>query len=200
MKRLAIVIVLVSLGSSAFAARRIIVDDDAKAELKSPKVAVTGNDMRARRRVGIGTQAVGALGLGGIIVELNFNDRSGIVGGFGGGSPAFQAWTVQYKRVLAGEWLLPYMSAGFARWNNFEPRPGIAESTPGILEERLMSQSDKQKGVINEYLLYPAFGIQYFQLSGEWAGFSMFAEFDILFDVVDFVAAPTGALGISYYF
>jgi hypothetical protein len=188
------------LAQNVLAAKRIINDNDAVAEVKSPRIASTGNEMRSKRRIGLGIQAIGSLGLGGLIAEFNFTDRSGMVLGFGGGSPNFQAWTVQYKKVLAGESILPYVAAGFAKWNNFEPKPGLNDSTPGILTERLMSDADKRDGVINEYLLYPAAGVQYVQLDGDWAGFSVFAEFDVLFDVVDFVAAPTGAIGTSYYF
>lgn len=200
MRFLLLTLTTVIISVPAHAAKRIVADDDAVTEVRAPKIASTGNEMRTKRRVALGIQAVGALGLGGALVELNFNEKSGIVAGYGGGSPAFQAWTVQYKRVLAGESLLPYFSAGFARWNSVEARPGVKDSTPGILEERLMSDSDKREGVVNEYLLYPALGLQYVQLEGEWAGFSMFAEFDVLFDVIDFVAAPTGALGVTYYF
>lgn len=197
--RLMFVILILALGQSFAWAKKIELDDRS-ATVRAPKSADNGNALRKQRRVGVGAQGSGALGLGGVFLELNFTEKDGVLAGFGGGSPGFQAWTFQYRRVLAGEWLLPYMGFGLARWNNFEPEPGIKDSTPGILTERLMSQSDRERGVVNEWLLYPAIGLQYVQLEGEWAGFSIFVELDVLMDIQDFVAAPTGALGLSYYF
>jgi hypothetical protein len=193
-------LILLILGFAPLVHAKRIQVSDQTAEISAPKTAETGNALRKKRRVGVGAQGAGALGLGGVFLELNITERDGFVAGFGGGGPAFQAWTIQYKKVLAGEWLLPYMAGGLARWNNFKAEPGITESTPGILTERFMSQSDRERGVINEWILYPAIGLQYVQLEGEWAGFSVFLELDMLIDVQDFVAGPTGALGMSYYF
>lgn len=179
--------------------QRVLIEDDGLATVKSPKSATTGNDLRKVRRVGVGVSGAGPLGLGGVHFELNFTPRSGMLLGFGGG-PGFQAYTFQYKSILAGEWLLPYMSAGFSRWMNFSQKGPIEDTTPGILAERFMSDEDKARGRIDEYLLYPGFGLQYVQLSGRWAGFSIFSEVIVLIDLVDFVAAPTGTLGMSYYF
>lgn len=180
-------------------AKRIQVDDRTTA-VSTQKTAESGNALRKKRRVGVGMQGAGALGLGGVLVELNLTERDGFLAGFGGGGPSFQAWNIQYKKVLTGEWLLPYMAGGLARWRNFDASPGIKDSTPGILSERFMSQSDREKGVIDEWFLYPAVGLQYVQLDGEWAGFSVFIELDVLLDIQDFVAGPTGAMGLSYYF
>lgn len=193
------VFVLILVLSTEGQAKRIQIDDRA-AQVTTPKTAETGNALRKKRRVGVGAQGAGALGLGGVFVELNMTEKDGFLAGFGGGSPGFQAWTIQYKKVLAGEWLLPYMAGGLARWNNFEPNPGITDTTPGILGERFMNQSDKDRGIINEWIIYPAIGLQFVQLEGDWAGFSVFLEVDMLVDLQDFAAGPTGALGMSYYF
>lgn len=200
MRKLLLILVL-ALGFTVSAqAKKIQVDEDAVAEIKAPKTASTGNSLRKVRRVGMGLMGAGPLGLGGAHVELNFSQSSGFLAGFGGG-PGFQAYTFQFKKVLAGESLLPYMAVGFSRWMNFgENNERISETTPSILSERFMSDDDKAKGRINEFLIYPAFGLQYVQLTGDYAGFSIFTELVLLMDVGDFVAAPTGTLGMTYYF
>ncbi len=193
-------LILLSLWISfSVEAKKIQIDDDAVAEIKSPKSAKTGNSMRKVRRVGMGASAAGPLGLGGVHMELNFSPSSGFLAGFGGG-PGFQAYTFQYKQVLMGESLLPYAAAGFSRWMNFDPKGPIRETTPGILAERFMSDEDKANGTIAETLFYPAFGLQYVQLTGDWAGFSVYTEVVLLIDVGDFVAAPTGTIGTTYFF
>ncbi len=195
-KFLAIAVLFLAVSAQA---KRIQINNDEAVEVKAEKTASTGNDLRKVRRLGFGVMTAGPLGLGGLDLELNFSSRSSLLFGFGGG-PGYQSWTAQYKRVLAGEWLLPYMAVGFSHWYNFEKKPGIKETSPGILEERLMSQSDKEAGIIDEYLIYPAAGVQFVQLDGPWAGFSVSLEVDVLLDLVDFVAAPTGGVGVSYYF
>lgn len=200
MKRAFTLISLALLFTISAQAKKIQVNDDAVAEVSAPKTAANGNSLRKLRRVGMGLTGAGPLGLGGVHLELNFSSTSGVLAGFGGG-PGFQAYTFQYKRVLAGEWLLPYMSAGFSRWMNFgKDNDPITDTTPDILGERFMSDGDKASGRINEFLIYPAFGLQYVQLTGDWAGFSVFTEIVFLIDVADFVAAPTGTVGMTYFF
>lgn len=180
-------------------AKKIDVTGDETAVVKAPKTASNGNDLRMKRRMGVGVEGAGPLGVGGVILELNFSAQSGLLAGFGGGT-GFQSYTFQYKRVLGGEWLLPYLGAGFARWSSFENSKPIKDTTPSILSDKLMSEDDKAAGRISETLLYPVAGLQYMQLDGDWAGVSAFVELVLLVDVVDFVAAPTGTVGVGYYF
>ena len=178
-------------------AKRVPVGEENTHEAR--KVATSGNDMRRARRMGIIAAGAGALGIGGIELELNFSPHSGIVLGFGGGSD-FQAFAFEYKQVLAGEWLLPYMGMGFAKWQNFGKNGPISETTPGVLADRFLTPDNKRSGRVNESLLYPKFGLQYMQLEGDWAGFSVFAELVVLIDLNNFIAGPTGGVGVGYYF
>lgn len=164
-----------------------------------PKVAADAYSFRNLRRVGVGAQAMGPLGMGGINLEMNFHPQWSIITGFGGG-PDYQAFTLQYKMVLSGRSFVPYGTFGFSRWYSIKDRGNIDDTVPAVLGENLMSKSDKEKGRINEFLVFPSFGIQYLNLGGDWAGFSINAEVNLLFDMLDFEIAPTIGLGSTYYF
>lgn len=159
----------------------------------------SGIAVRETRRVGVGVAAAGSLGLGGVLMEFNFTPSLSLLSGYGG-STDFQAFSFEVRHVLTGEVLLPYLSAGYARWANFGSHDRIKETTPGFLAESLMSDADRSGGKISEHLVYPAFGLQYMQLKGDWAGFSVFAQIMMLLDVSDFNSAATGMIGSIYYF
>lgn len=169
-----------------------------KAKYK-PKVAKDAYTFRNLRRVGIGGQVLGPLGMAGINLEMNFHPQWSILTGFGGG-PGYQSFSVQYKMVLSGNSFVPYGTFGISRWYNYGDAGAIKDSTPALLYENLMSKSDKEKGKINEVLIFPSFGLQYLNLDGDWAGFSMALEVNLLFDIMDFEIAPTIGLGSTYYF
>lgn len=184
--------------------RRLVEDsgdsDDERPRVRKPfKEADNGRDLRTKRRVAVGLQAAGALGFGGALIELNFNPSWGFTAGFGGGE-GFQAFNLQAKYVLAGEWLMPYMSFGYARWGSVGKSSRISKTSPAILGDKLLSDDEKNAGEYQKNLLYPGLGLQFLQLKGDWAGSSVFAELTVLLDVGNFVAAPTGTLGFLYYF
>jgi len=171
-----------------------------RATVKLPtKTATSGMDMRKIRRAAVGAQAAGALGMGGVLLELNFTPNWAFNGGFGGGE-GFQAYMLQVKYVLTGDWLMPYATFGYANWASVGKSGPIQKTKPAILAERLLNDDEKADGQFKKHILYPGFGLQFMQLDGDYAGFSMYAEMVMLLDVGNFVAAPTGALGVMYFF
>jgi hypothetical protein len=188
--------ILLSIPTSA----AILIEDGKPKEVKTSRVANDGIEMRALRRVGIGLTGAGPLGVAGANLELNFTPRWGVGAGFGGGG-LYQAYTFQVKKVLAGEWLLPYMSFGYARWYTARhPEGPIVDTNPEFLADRFLSDRQKSEGEFAVNLIYPSFGLQYMQLSGDYAGLSVFAEIVVLLEVEDFQAVPTGTVGMFYYF
>jgi hypothetical protein len=174
--------------------------DEQANEVRVPyKEADNGMDLRKLRRVGIGLQAAGTLGLGGAVLDLAFTPHWSVDAGFGGGS-GFQAVKFEGKYVLAGDWLMPYMNFGFTRWSSTGNSGPITKTTPGLLADRLLSQDERSAGQFEKNLLYPGIGLQFMQLSGDWAGSSLYTELTVLMDLGTFVAAPTGSLGFLYYF
>jgi hypothetical protein len=193
----ALLVLLISMPS--FSA--VILEEGKTKSKKSkilPKTASDGVSLRAIRRVGVGASAQGPLGMFGINMEFNFKPTWSMLTGFGGGT-GYQAFTLQAKRALYGEWMVPYISLGYARWYSVKEGP-LPKTNPPFLSERFITPEQRASGIFDEHLFYPAFGLQYFQLNGDWAGFSMFAEALLLVDLEDFIPAPTGTLGMIYYF
>jgi hypothetical protein len=199
MKQLLFVFILCFplIGSAAI----LIEDGKARRTSTTTREADDGLALRSIRRVGIGATAAGPLGFLGVNMELNFTPRWGFGAGFGGSFGEYQAYTFQVKHVLAGEWLLPYMSFGYAKWYTTGPAKGrIGALNPSFLSDRFLSEGQKAAGDFAVHLIYPSFGLQYVQLSGPWAGTSVYAEVVVLIDVDGLETVPTGTLGALYYF
>jgi hypothetical protein len=164
------------------------------------KEASHGLELRSRRRVGVGAVVAGPLGAGGLGLELNVSPRTSVVLGYGGGRP-FQSFTFQVKRSLAGRYFIPYLAGGYARWyGNATSAAAFSDTYPAILGERFLAKDAQVSGKFSQDIIYPAFGIQYLQLDGPWAGLSFHLEGVVLVDLLDLVAAPTASLGMLYYF
>ena len=160
----------------------------------------SGMELRSIKRVGIGANAAGAYGIMGASLELNLTPRWSSLIGFGF-SGDFQSFNFQVRRFLGGEALLPYLGFGLAYWsNNGEKEGGIRETNPGFLANQFMSEDQRRRGEIAEALIYPAFGLQYMILQGEWTGLAIHLELDLLLEVSTLEAAPTGSMGMTYYF
>lgn len=147
----------------------------------------------------IGLQAVGALGIGGAVLEMDFSPAWAFTLGYGGGS-GFQAWEGQAKYVMLPDPFSPYIDFGFARWTSNGNLGAIHDTTPSILGNNFLTPEEKAAGEFQKNFLYPGVGLQFLQFSGSWAGASLYVEAIMLLDLGSFTTAPTGALGFLYYF
>ena len=192
-----------SLPSFVFAAknkRAIIVGRKAVGQTTRSLVGDDGIKMRKTRRVAVGASIGGTLGFAGANLELNLSPMTGLVGGYGGG-PGYTSFSIHMKQYLNGDSFLPFIGAGYARWFNSNPEAGsISSSKPGFLVEKFLSDDEKQTGIFSTNLVYPSVGAQYVNLDGEWAGLSLVVEVMMLVDVGSLQAAPTGSVGMMYYF
>ena len=191
-----------SYGSTALAEKILIQDGKRKvmSEGNSKTVAKDGIELRKERRVAIGVSVAGPLAIFGGNLELNFSPHWAIMGGYGTGF-TYQTWTFQIKHVLAGEWLLPYLSGGISRWytTTAETKP-VGKDTQPVYLERYLTDTEKQTGQFSQILIHPAFGLQFMQLTGDYAGLSLFAELVLLLGIDDLEAQPTATVGMLYYF
>lgn len=189
--------------SSLWATAAVPVDDNGASINQSvydTSSAYDGLEFRRKRKVGVGLAGAGPWGIMGTHLELNFAPDISLQGGVGLGS-GFQTFALQIRKFIPGKWFLPYISAGVARWyTTGEGSGSIDGTTPGFLAKRFLSAKEKRDGRFSELLVFPSLGMQYVQLSGEWAGSTLYAEFNLLVDVEDFVLGPTGSLGYTYFF
>ncbi|MCB9025665.1 MAG: hypothetical protein H6625_05065 [Bdellovibrionaceae bacterium] len=156
-------------------------------------------DFKYKRKVGVGLSAAGAQGLAGVTLELNFSPEMSFSTSFGL-ADRFQTFGVFIKKSISAKYFTPYISGGFTRWYTVTDEGPMTTSNPSFLAERFLSNKEKSEGKFAETLIYPAMGIQYLQLDGDWAGSSLFVEVLMLVDIDDFKSSPTGGLGYLYYF
>lgn len=195
-----VIVFLVFWGLSSRA--QIPVGDDGSSvnQTRAGKQANDGFDFRKKRRFGVGISTAGALGLIGAGLEIVFTPESSFMGGFGLGDN-YQTFALQFKHAIGGRWFVPYVGGGYARWYTAGDKQGeVKNSTPGFLADRFLSDEERQTGEFAENLIYPMAGVQYYQLRGGWAGTSLYAQIVMLFDIDDFISAPTGEFGLYYYF
>lgn len=191
-----LVLVLPQVGHGA-----ILIEDEGRAVSKtSVSAAADGMSFRKQRRFGVGLSTAGALGLVGANLEINFTDQTSFLGGFGLGD-SYQSFALQMKHSIGGRWFMPYVGGGYARWYTAGDKNGqLNKTNPSFLADRFLNNEEKSSGEFAENLIYPMAGVQYLQLSGNWAGVSAYAQILMLIDIDDLISAPTGEFGIFYYF
>lgn len=198
LKKLIFVSVFSLICSQAFAQRVSVKNGRYTEQSSYSKQANSGLGLRSIRRAGVSLVAAGDLGTGGAKLELNLTPTWSFSTGFGG-STDFSAFSFQVTRYLSGTNFLPYVAMGLTRWYG-NANGEISTTSPSILADELMNDGDRRDGKIREFLLTPKLGLQYLAPNGEYAGYGFFAEVMLFLDIQDLVMAPTGSVGVSYYF
>ncbi|PIS10737.1 MAG: hypothetical protein COT73_07740 [Bdellovibrio sp. CG10_big_fil_rev_8_21_14_0_10_47_8] len=156
-------------------------------------------ELRTKRRMGVGAELAGNLGLAGFLVELNLTPTNSVITGFGGG-PGYGSFQLQWRHFLADSTMSPYAGIGYARWYNASSSQGNLErSTPSVLGSRFLSDEQKSTGQFALDFLTPHIGLQYSQLHGEYTGLSFFLEVTLL-SKLSGGSAAVGGLGSIFYF
>jgi hypothetical protein len=153
--------------------------------------------MRESRKMGVGMSVGGQLGVAGINGEFNFEDENGVLAGFGMG-PGYNSIQLAWKHAFEGDFIAPYFTAGYSRWYNSRGH-SVEWSNSGILD-RVLTDSEKRDGRFGTNFVNGSFGLQYNQLSGDFAGVSCFAEVVAMYEVTRSQLIPSGTFGALYYF
>lgn len=152
--------------------------------------------LREARKIGLGLALGGTLGNYGINVEINFEDMDGAVAGLGGGD-GYSSVNVLWKHTFLGDTVAPYTTLGYSRWYNSSGTGNYQNST--VLEQ-VLNEEQKSSGKFATDFISGALGLQFIQLSGSFAGTSLFAEIILLGEVHRAMIVPTGSVGAAYYF
>lgn len=195
-----ILFLLLSYITSADA--QILIDEGwgSASKLKSESRTFTdGSSLRSKKRVGLGASFVGAVGLVG--VNLNINFTPDYVFSFGvGQSHGFQTANASLKSILGGKTLQPYFVTGYANWRADGDSENMEDTSPAILANRFLSRRERETGRFSEHVFYPGIGLEYLNTNGSLQGLSYYAEALWLVDVDDLQMGATGGIGTIYYF
>ena len=149
-------------------------------------------DLKMRKRFGIGVTAAGALSVLGVEIDINLNENLSIGGGIGTGLD-YSTLDIKGKYYLLGESVCPYFSMGLARWwTNGTKAKTIG---PAVLANKFLDTRDYSNG-FSVWILYPAVGVQFFHAMG----FSVFAEVQYLFKLFNFSNGTYAGMGVYWYF
>jgi len=173
----------------------ILVEDSSTAQLPSMS---SGDQLRQKRKVGVGLTAGGPLGFAGANLEFNVFPDVSVLGGFGM-APEYRAFNFQWKMMLGSGATAPYFSAGYARWFTTGDQAELSSTTPNFVYERFLTDAEKKRGQFGKNIIFPTLGLQYTQLRGDWMGLSVFVEVVGLLNIDNFAVVPTGTLGLTYY-
>jgi hypothetical protein len=154
--------------------------------------------MRTNRKVGVGVESFGRMGVLGLNIELNFGSNDSATTGVGGG-PGYNSFGMGWKHTFSGATITPYAGMGFARWTG--TGNGKMDGTiPGYLESKFLDEDEKQTGRFGKNFLVPSIGIQFNQLHGPSSGAALFAEVIFLIETSSMKQLPTGSVGALYFF
>lgn len=166
----------------------------------SSKAGNSGFQERSERKIGVGTQVAGSLGILALKGEVNLSPQDSLSAGAGLGS-GYQTYGVEIKRVFIGGSFLPFLAAGFSQWYSvLREGQSMLSSNPEFLASRFLTEEERRTGNFSKSFIYPSVGLQYHQLKGPWRGTSIYAQVLMLMEIERMVSAPTGALGVLYYF
>ncbi len=153
--------------------------------------------MRESLRMGAGASVGGQLGLWGLNAELNFEDENSAIAGVGAG-PGYRSVQLAWKHSFDGDYLAPYYSVGYSHWYNSDiSNDQWKESS---ILRRVLTADEKRKGQYGTDFVNVSMGLQYNQLSGDFYGFSCYAEIMGMYEIKRSQLIPSGAIGSTYYF
>jgi hypothetical protein len=157
-------------------------------------------EMRAKRRVGLGVEAAGELGMLGVQAELNFAMDDSAVVGFGGG-PQYSSFNVGWHHNFGGRAISPFTSVSYSRWySNASTGSTVGDTTPSFLGQKFLTEGERESGRFAENFVIPGAGLQYNILSGPYAGTTIYAEAMLLVSMANLANTITGAFGAQYFF
>lgn len=153
--------------------------------------------LRLQRRMGIGAEVLGRLGMIGADFEFNINERQSATAGIGAG-PQYFSYSLGYKHLLDNRSLSPYFGVAVSRMISSRGTQ-ITDTVPGWIGDYFLSAKDRSPEGFQKYFVSPQLGVQFTQFYGPSAGATVFLEIMAIYESESNRTAPAGALGMLYY-
>ncbi len=159
----------------------------------------SGSANKTRNRLGVGAAFGGGVGALGLQLNINVIDTWTYSLGYGWSS-FFDGFNTSIKKSVSTSGISPYVGAGFSHWSGDGTNGSVDETFPTVLGRRILSEKEKREGIFSKNLIYPSLGLEYFNPSGDWAGYSFAIELDYLIDIQNFESGATAGISIARYF
>jgi len=159
----------------------------------APSPQMSLEDLKVRRRFGVGIGAGGALAVLGAEVDVNLAPEWSVGVGMGTGID-YSTMMARAKYYLLGDWVSPYVSVGVARW--WTDGTGARSVSPAVLANRFLPQGTDLRQGFNCYLAYPAGGVQFMHPMG----IAFYVEVQYLFRLFSMANGTYAGMGVNWYF
>lgn len=150
-------------------------------------------DLKMRKRFGVGVSAGGPLSMLGIEFDVNLREDISLSGGMGTGLN-YNTMMLKGRYFLLGDWVSPYLGMGIARWWTNGTKG--TELSPSVLSNKFLGPNVDPRGGFDVVMLTPAMGVQFMHPMG----LAVFAEIYYLFKLVDFSNGTYAGMGMHWYF
>jgi|GEM_PF-1711639 len=154
-------------------------------------------ELKSHRRMGIGAEVLGRLGMVGITMDLNFHPKNSATAGIGAG-PQYFSYSLGYRRTLDDRSLSPYLGLAATRLVQSSDRP-IKETLPAWIGDYFLKDTKSDGSGFQRTFLSPQLGVQYTQFYGPSAGATMYLEILFMWEASSRKVAPIAGLGMMYY-
>lgn len=154
-------------------------------------------ELKSHRRMGIGAEVLGRLGMVGITMDLNFHPKNSATAGIGAG-PQYFSYSLGYRRTLDDRSLSPYLGLAATRLVQSSDRP-IKETLPAWIGDYFLKDTKSDGAGFQRTFLSPQLGVQYTQFYGSSAGATMYMEILFMWEASSRKVAPIAGLGMMYY-
>jgi hypothetical protein len=150
-------------------------------------------DLKIRRRFGVGITGGGPLSVLGIEADVNLTENLSISAGIGTGLD-YSTFMAKVRYYLLGEWVSPYIGVAVARWwTDGTPTTNLG---PSLLRTRFLDPTYDASQGFSIWLLSPAVGVQFMHP----AGFAVSAEVQYFFKLFTFANGAYASLSAHWYF
>ena len=150
-------------------------------------------ELKERKRFGIGLSAGGLLSMLGIEADVNLSSTTSLSLGVGTGLD-YNTMMAKLRFFLPGQWVSPYFGIGVGRWWT----DGTRETNvgPSLLSNQFLVGVTNLTRGFDIWLASPSLGVQFMHP----VGIGFFAELQQIFRIPSLANGTYGGLGIHWYF
>lgn len=196
LSKLFIIGLLITSGLAQAAENEVFFSRKQKFDTDGTELYSSNHDLRAHKKIGIGTSVGGLSGMLGLNGELNLDPENALVLGLGTG-PSYGNFNILWKNSMESHYLAPYTKLGYSKW--FSSSGGGTAADSSVLR-RIFTDRELRSGKFAADFLVGAIGAEYSQLEGEMAGVNFYGELVMMAEIRTAKLIPTGAVGITYFY
>jgi len=150
-------------------------------------------ELKMRKRFGIGVSAGGPLAIMGVEVDINIMEDFSLSGGIGTGLD-YSSFMIKGRYFLMGEWVSPYLGVSLARW--WTKGTKATRLAPSVLTSEFLPPGYDYTQGFSIAILSPSVGVQFMHPMGV----AFFAELHYMIRMFSLENGTYACAGLHWYF